>query len=148
MVTTESDFEEFIELLNANNVEYLIVGAYAMAYYGVPRYTKDLDLYIRPTAENAAKIMQSLEQFGMGNVGLQATDFCQEERVIQLGVAPIRIDLVTSIPGVIWETAWANKSSVHYGDIPTFVIGRKEFVASKRACGREQDIADLKAMGE
>jgi hypothetical protein len=148
MVTVEPDFREFLELLNEEQVEALIVGGYAMAYHGVPRYTKDLDLYVHPTADNAAKIMRVLERFGMGSIGLTLSEFCKEDRVIQLGVAPVRIDLVTSIPGVRWERAWNNKVSVLYGDVPTFVIAKDDLIASKKVLGRKVDLADLEALGE
>jgi hypothetical protein len=119
-----------------------------MAYYGVPRYTKDPDPHVHPAADNAAKIMRALERFSMGNIGLTLTDFCVENRVIQLGVAPVKIDLVTSIPGVSWERAWSNKVSVTYGVVPTFVIAKDDLIASKRALGRKVDLADLEDLGE
>ena len=148
MVTVEPDFKEFLELLNEERVEYLIVGGYALAYCGLPRYTKDLDLYVRPDAENAARILRALGKFGMGDVGLKEKDFCMEDRVIQLGVAPVRIDLITSIPGVSWERVWGNKQAAEYGGVPTFVISREDLVQSKKVLGRKVDLADLEALGE
>jgi hypothetical protein len=148
MVTVEPDFKEFLELLNEEHVEYLIVGGYALAFCGLPRYTKDLDLFIRPDAGNATRILRALGRFGMGSIGLKENDFCVEDRVVQLGVAPVRIDLITSIPGVSWERAWANKVAVQYGEVPTFVITRADLVTSKRVLGRKVDLADLEALGE
>ena len=144
----QQDFKELLKLFNAFRVEYIVVGAYALAYHGVPRYTGDIDIWIKPDSVNAEKIMAALDEFGFGSVGLIKSDFIYPEKVIQLGVPPIRIDLVTSITGVAWEEGMTGRAKGTYGDIPVFYIGRNEFITNKRAIGRKKDFADLEALGE
>jgi len=142
----EKDFRDFVCLLNKHEVEYLIVGAYALGYHGVPRATLDFDVYVRPTPENAAKISRALEEFGF--VGLDRRDLAEPGKVVMMGRPPMRIDLLTRISGVSWETAWANKLSGTYGEEPIFIIGKNELLANKAASGRTKDLADLEALGE
>ncbi|MBV9940416.1 MAG: hypothetical protein JO150_18090 [Acidobacteriaceae bacterium] len=104
-----NDLREFIELLNSNRVEYVVVGAFAVAWYGYPRYTADLDILIRPNKQNAERVLAALAQFGFGSLGISCEDLTTEGRVIQLGVKPNRIDLLTSISGVAFEEAWASR---------------------------------------
>lgn len=92
------DFKEFLQLLSAHNVRYLVVGGYAVAFHGYPRYTKDIDIWIENTPENASRLLQVLEEFGFGSLGLKVEDFLEPDTIIQLGYAPNRIDLLTSIP--------------------------------------------------
>jgi hypothetical protein len=140
------DFSELVALFNANNVEFLIVGAYALAFYGVPRFTGDLDLYIHPTPENAQNVIKALDEFGFRSLGYQLDDFVTSERVVQLGVAPVRIDIMTSLSGVSWELAWRNRKAGFFGESPVFFLGKEEFIANKRALGRPRDLADLDAL--
>ncbi len=144
----QPDFRELLALLNAHRVDYVIVGAHAWAYHGAPRYTGDLDIYVRPDVENARRVMTALTGFGFGATGLRESDFSVSDKVIQLGYPPVRIDLVTSLTGVSWEEVSAHKLAGKYGDLPVQYIGRQEFVANKRACGRKKDLADLEALGE
>ncbi len=144
----QPDFRELLALLNAHRVDYVIVGAHALAYYGAPRYTGDLDIYVHPGIDNARRVMIALTDFGFGATGLAESDFSTSDRVIQLGYPPVRIDLVTSLTGVSWEEVSAHKVAGEYGDLPVHYIGRQEFVANKRACGRKKDLADLEALGE
>ena len=144
----QPDFKELLELLNAQGVEYVIVGGYAVAFHGAPRYTRDLDLYVRPTAENASRILDALGEFGFGGLDLAASDFTTPDRVVQLGVPPVRVDFVTSIDGVSWERVWEHRVAGAYGDVPVMFIGRQELVANKRAAGRKTDLADAEALGE
>lgn len=142
------DFRELLASFNANGVEYLLVDGYALAHHGSPRFTGDLDLFVRPTPENAQRIMGALDAFGFGGVGLAAEDFCVPDRVIQLGRPPIRVGLLTSIDGVTWEQAAGGAEACQVDGQPVPVIGRSEFVANKRASGRPTDLADLDALGE
>src|SRR5262249_42567907 len=103
----EDDLKEFVELLNALNVHYLVVGGFAVAYYGYPRFTADLDLFIERSRENADRLLQVIERFGFGDLNLSADDFLKEDQVIQLGVPPNRIDLLTFISAVDFQEAWA-----------------------------------------
>jgi hypothetical protein len=145
---TQPDFRELLALFNAHHVEYLIVGGYALAFHGAPRFTGDLDIFVNPEATNAPRILTALEAFGFASVGLTPSDFERPDQVVQLGVPPVRIDLITSITGVSWDEAWASKVTGCYGDIPVFYIGRAQFVANKRATGRTKDVADLEVLGE
>lgn len=137
------DFKELLESFNAKNVEYVIVGAHALAHHGHIRATKDIDLYVRPSEENSRRVMAALDAFGFGNVGLSAEDFQKPGQIIQLGYPPVRIDLVTSIEGVSWEEADVGKSPGEYGREPVSFLGRAELIANKKAAGRPQDLADV-----
>ncbi len=142
-----TDFKELLELFNKHKVEYLIVGGYALAFHGAPRFTRDMDLFVRPTSDNAVRILAALDEFGFGSLDLSQDDFTTPGRVVQLGVAPIRIDIITRVTGVPWEKADAGKVPGFYADTPVFFIGRDDFIASKRATGRPKDAADIEALG-
>ena len=144
----QRDFKGLLALFNAHNVEYAIVGAYALSHYGVPRYTGDLDILIRSDAENARRILDALSEFGFGNLGLTAMDFTVLNRVIQLGYPPVRVDLLTSITGVSWQEVADNRETGIYGGVPVFYIGRAQLVKNKRLTARQKDLADLEALGE
>lgn len=144
----QRDFRELLALFNARQIDYIIVGAYALAFHGAPRYTGDLDILVRPDGENAKRILKALEEFGFGALGLTAEDFSAPEKVVQLGVAPVRIDLVTSLTGLSWEKAAAGRVKGTYGDVGVHYLGKKEFIQNKRAIGRKKDLADLEALGE
>jgi len=143
----QQDFRDLLALFNAHRVDYIIVGAHALAYHGAPRYTGDMDIFVRPHRENAKRIMEALDEFGFGSLGLAAQDFTAPNRVTQLGVAPVRIDIVTSITGVSWEEAAAGRVQGSYGDVVVHFLGRQEFILNKRALGRKKDQADLEALG-
>lgn len=145
---TQPDFRELLVLFNDRHVEYLIVGEYALAFHGAPRFTGALDLLVKPEAMNAQRILSALHAFGFASVGLTPSDFERPDPVVQLGVPPVRIDLITSITGVSWDEAWADRIAGHYGDMPVYYIGRAQFVANKRATGRTKDVADLEVLGE
>ena len=144
----QPDFKELLALFNDHRVSYLIVGGYALAFHGAPRFTGDLDILIKPDHENASRIVAALDAFGFASLGLTESDFEQPDQVIQLGVAPVRIDLITSITGVSWDEAFTGKIVSSYGDVPVHYIGRQQFVLNKRATGRKRDLADLEALGE
>lgn len=144
----ERDFKELLERFNAASVEYLIVGGYALAVHGAPRYTHDLDVYVRPTPENAARILALLNEIGFGKMGCTVEEFTRPDTILQLGEPPVRVDLLTGIQGVTWEQAVAGRIAGQYGDVPVHYLGRSEFVANKRAIGRPKDLADLAALGE
>ncbi|MEJ5376284.1 MAG: hypothetical protein WHX93_06875 [bacterium] len=144
----QQDFRDLLALLNAHNVEYMIIGAYALAYHGAPRYTGDLDLFVRPDLDNAQRILKALQQFGFASVGLKVQDFTEADRIVQLGVPPVRVDILTSITGVAWEEAASGWVEGMFGDVPVHYIGRKELIRNKRAIGRKKDLADLEAIGE
>ena len=143
----QQDFRELLALFNKHGIDYIIVGAYALGFHGVPRYTGDLDIFVKPDPANAKSIMQALREFGFGAVGLTAADFEAEERVIQLGFPPIRIDIMTSITGVSWEQAKAGMVEGRFGDLTVPYIGRDDLVSNKKALGRKRDLADLEGLG-
>ncbi len=142
----QQDFKDLLELFDAHKVDYMIVGAHALAYHGVPRYTGDMDILVRPDPENAQRILKALNGFGFGSAGLTAEDFTSPDRVVQLGVAPVRIDIVTSITGVSWKQAVAGRVQGKYGDVGVYFIGKEEFILNKRALNRKKDQADLEAL--
>jgi hypothetical protein len=144
----QKDFRDLLALFNARKVDYIIVGAYALAYHGAPRYTGDMDILVRPDSENAKRILRALEEFGFGSLGLKVKDFATLDKVVQLGVAPVRIDIVTSLTGVSWEDVDAGRVAGTYGGLKVYYIGKREFTLNKRALGRKKDLADLEAIGE
>ena len=144
----ERDFKELLALLNSHQVEYLVVGAYALAFHGAPRFTGDLDVFVKPDAPNSERLIAALVDFGFGSLGLSPQDFQKPNQVIQLGVPPVRIDLITSITGVSWQEATAGGVAAELDGVPVRFIGRNELVINKRAAGRKKDIADLEALGE
>lgn len=144
----QSDFKELLALFNAQKVDYIIVGAYALASYGSPRYTGDIDILVHPDPENAERILRALNQFGFGSLELTVEDFTSLDRIIQIGVIPVRIDLVTSLTGVSWEEAISGRVAGAYGDLEVYYLGKEQFIRNKRALGRKKDLADLEAMGE
>ena len=143
----QPDFKDLLALFNKHHVEYLIAGAYALAYHGAPRFTGDIDLLVRSNEENAARILKALEEFGFGSVGITTEDLVKPAMVIQLGVAPARVDLLTSLTGVSEEEAFAGRVPGLYGEVSVHYLGREEFIANKRALGRRKDLADLEALG-
>ena len=144
----QPDFKELFELFNAQGVEYLIVGGHALAFHGAPRFTGDLDLLIPTDTDNATRVLSALKTFGFGSMDLSVADLTTAGRVVQLGVPPVRVDLLTSIDGVSWRDAWNGKEKGTYGGTPVYFIGRREFIANKRAARRLRDLGDLEALGE
>jgi len=145
---THQDFRELLELFVAHEVEFLLVGAHALAYHGAPRFTGDLDIWVRPEPENADRILAALSAFGFGGLNLRPEDFVEPRQVIQLGVPPVRIDFLTSLTGLTWEGAFEGRVPGELGGVPVDYLGRDQLVANKRATGRRQDLADLDSLGE
>ena len=137
------DSKEFIQSLSDNHVRYLVIGGYAVALHGYPRYTKDMDVWIEMSPENAANIVQALGQFGFGSLGLQAADFLVPDQVIQLGYPPNRIDLISTPPGVDFESCYASRVEVVIDEVTVNFIDLDNLKKSKKASGRLQDLADL-----
>ncbi len=144
----QRDFKELLASFNAHGVEYVVVGAHALAFHGAPRYTQDLDIYVRPTGENAVRVLAALADFGFRSLDLTPADFASPGMIVQLGVAPVRVDLITSLPGVSWEEVDAGKSGGTYGDVPVYYIGREQFIANKKVAGRPKDLADIDAVSQ
>ncbi|WP_069133545.1 DUF6036 family nucleotidyltransferase [Rhodohalobacter halophilus] len=140
------DFKEFIKLLHDHNVQYLIVGGYAFAIHAEPRFTKDLDVFIRSDHHNASKLMGVLKDFGFGSLDLKLNDFTESDQVIQLGYAPLRIDILTGISGIEFDDAWKNKVVGQYDGQETYFIGKDDLRKNKLASGRPSDIVDAEKL--
>jgi hypothetical protein len=143
----QEDFKELLRLFNEKRVEYLIVGGYALAFHGCPRFTGDIDVYVQPEKDNAKKILEALCEFGFGGIGLSASDFLQPDKVIQLGVPPVRIYIITSITGVSPQKAFEQAASGAYDNVPVKFLSRECLILNKKASGRQKDLADLEALG-
>lgn len=137
---------ELLALLIAHHVEFLVAGGHAVAFHGYPRFTEHLDLYVRADPTHAARIMASLEAFGFGQIGLTVDDFVADDRVIQLGRAPNRVDLLTRLWGVEFEQAWARRAQASIDQIPIAFLSRADLILNKRATARPQDLADVTAL--
>jgi len=148
MVELARDFDEFFSSLIAHGVEFLIVGGYALAFHGAPRFTGDIDVFVRPTLANAGRLIAALEAFGFPTGDLEASRLIEPSRLLQMGVEPVQIHVMADISGVAWEEAWAGHEVARCGSHDLPFIGRREFVLNKRASGRMKDLADLEALGE
>ncbi len=137
------DFKEFIQLLNANEVRYLVIGGYAVAFHGHPRYTKDIDILIWAHPSNAERVVDTLRDFGFESLGLAVDDFLDEKAVIQLGYAPNRIYLIMGAPGVEFETCYENRVEEEIEGISISFIDLENLKKAKSASGRLQDLADV-----
>lgn len=138
-----SDFKEFAQLLNAHGVEYLVVGGYALAAHGHPRYTGDLDVWYRSDPANLARLESVLKAFGFGAFGITSSDLSSPGNVLQLGYPPRRIDLLADIDGVEFTDCWIRRDKVEWDGVTLPLIGLADFKANKRASGRLKDLADL-----
>jgi hypothetical protein len=140
------DYRDMLSALSAEGAEYLVVGAYALAAHGLPRATGDLDLWVRPTPENAHRVWRALISFGAPLQNLTVEDLQTEEIVFQIGVAPCRIDLMTSIEGVTFDEAWSGHTDITVEGLHLPVIGRDDLIKNKKATGRIQDLADAERL--
>ena len=146
----DKDLRELLALFRSRDVEFLVVGGYAVAFHGHPRLTDDLDLFVRPDIANGERIVQALREFGFGSLELTPEDFRADDRVIQLGRAPNRVDLLTRLYGVEFPGAWSRRVAAHLDDAEVWIIGCDDLIRNKRATGRTQDLADaefLERMG-
>jgi hypothetical protein len=137
------DFRDLFAALNTAGAEYLLVGGYALAYHHAPRSTGDLDVWVRATPENAARVHRALAAFGAPLRDLTEADLATPGILFQVGVPPVRIDVLTAIDGVTFDEAWPERIATRYGDQPIHVIGRRQLVVNKRASGRPRDLLDL-----
>jgi hypothetical protein len=147
-MTLLPDWREFIELLNAHGVDYVIVGAWARAFHGIPRSTGDIDFFVRRSPENAQRLVLVLNQFGFGSLDIKPDDFLAPERILQLGIDPYRIDIITNISGVSFEEAWGERVTGEIDGIPAMFLSLRLFKRNKQAAGRAKDLADLDALPE
>jgi hypothetical protein len=142
----QKDYEEFFGLLNANGVKYLIVGAHAVAFHARPRATKDIDILHDTTPQSATALLKTIRDFFGGyDMQLTADDLCNPESIVQLGVAPVRIDLMGGIAGIpSFEDAWAGRVKGKYGNVDVWYIALDDLMENKEAAGRDQDRVDVK----
>ena len=139
----ERDLREFIELLNAHEVRYLVVGAHAVAFHGRPRYTADIDFFVDSSPENAQRISDTLQEFGLGDIGVSSAEFTAPDLIVQLGIEPNRVDIMTSISGVTFNEAWRSRAHGELDGLPVQFISKELLKRNKAAVGRKQDLADL-----
>lgn len=142
----ERDYEDLLKLFNRHKVRYCVIGAYAVAFYAKPRYTKDMDILIDPDAKNAKKILEALNKFGFKGIGLSVKDFIKKGRIVQLGYEPIRVDIITSIRGIDFKKIWNNRKNGIYGRQKINFVALKDLIKIKKTSKRKQDQADLEVL--
>jgi hypothetical protein len=142
------DFNEFCGLLNARGVEFVIVGAHALAFHGAPRFTGDLDILVRPTESNAQRLLQAIGEFGFPTNSLSVAKIVSPRSIIEMGVVPVQIHVMSQIDGVTWDEVWASREVGPLGTRGVAFIGREAFLRNKRAAGRPKDLADIEALRE
>ncbi|NLI76025.1 MAG: hypothetical protein GX442_06225 [Candidatus Riflebacteria bacterium] len=140
------DYQEMLSALHDAGVEFILVGAYALAAHGFPRLTMDMDIWVRPTADNAAKVIQALQRFGAPLQGVTARDFEDEETVFQIGVAPRRVDLLAGLTGLRFDEAWLVAPTVEIAGLPLRVLSRSDLIRNKKALGRPKDLEDIRVL--
>jgi hypothetical protein len=136
------DFKDLFKTFNDCRVEYLVIGAHAVMFHARPRFTKDLDVWVNPTKENAARVWEALQKFGAPMKDVKVESFTDRQLVYQIGVEPNRIDIMMGTPGIEFDEAWTNHVQSTYGDVPIGIIGRVELLKTKLATGRPQDLLD------
>lgn len=142
-MSANSDFKDLLRGFNAAGVEYLIVGAHAVMIYTEPRYTKDIDIWVRRSPANAERVFRALAEFGAPLRDATPSDFTNPDVVFQIGVAPNRIDVMMDVEGVTFDEAWSNKTESSYDGVPVHFLGKAELIRAKRASARPQDLLDL-----
>jgi Nucleotidyl transferase of unknown function (DUF2204) len=148
-MTFAKDFEDFIKLLNQHEVEYMVVGGYALAFHGKPRHTGDLDIWIKISEKNASRMLQVLKDFGMSAMGFKKGDFLKPGYITQIGYPPLRIDILNSIDGVEFNEAVKHMNRIEIEkDLPLNYIGLNDFIKNKQASGRMQDLADIQEINK
>jgi hypothetical protein len=140
----EKDFRDFLRLLGAKKVKYLIVGGFAYSYHAEPRYTKDIDILVEASKENGTRVVAAITEFWGMEPGVIAADFLQRDMIIQLGFVPVRIDIITACAGIEFPSAWKNRVRAKYGDINVFFISLEDLIKNKKAVGRDRDLLDAK----
>ena len=138
-----SDYRELFKILNKHRVKYLVVGAYAVIFYTEPRYTKDIDIWVEPALKNAEKLYKALGEFGAPLKDISAKDFADKRTIYQIGVAPVRIDIITSISGSTFTEAWKDRRKTKYADVSINIIGVKDLIRAKKKAGRPLDLNDI-----
>ncbi len=138
-----SDFSDLLRIFNANRVKYLVIGGYAVVQYTEPRFTKDLDIWVSTDAANAEAVFKSLREFGAPLEDLTVEDFSEDGYFFQMGISPLRVDILMGIPGAVFEECWSRRNDVDFDGLTVHFISKKDLIASKRASGRPQDLIDV-----
>lgn len=141
-----SDFSDLLRIFNDHNVKYLVIGGYAFIQYAEPRYTKDLDLWVSTDPVNAEAVYHALREFGAPLLGLTEADFVEEGSFYQMGVPPVRVDVLMGIPGVDFASAWDNRAIIDFDDLPVPFISKDDLIKAKRAAGRPRDLQDAELL--
>ncbi len=141
------DFEEFLQLLNDEMVEYVIVGGYAVAFHGYVRATQDIDLFFRNSEKNILRIQKALLSFGISTTSEQLLEFKDPGSILRMGLPPVKIEMINSISGLSFNEVWENRNSGHYGTVPVNFISFEHLLKNKRESGRPKDIADIDELG-
>ena len=141
------DFSDFIAALNNNEVDFVIVGAYALAFHGYPRATGDIDFWVKPTKKNGEGVLRALREFGFGDLAITVEEIISG-KIVQLGYPPVRIDIISKLTGVSPEDIWSNRQAGSFGEHSVFYIGKSLYIKNKRALARHKDLADLELLGE
>ena len=142
----KSDYEEILRIFNEYKVKYLIVGAYAVIYYTEPRYTKDIDIWVKPDKKNAVKVYQALKEFGAPLTKVSVEDFTNKDLIYQIGVAPVRVDIIMSLPEIDFDTAWKRRKRIRYGNILVNILNINDLIKVKSKLKRPNDILDLEKL--
>lgn len=140
---TNLDFRDLFRCLNDEGARYLVAGAYAVIFHTEPRFTKDLDIWIDPTRENAKRVWDALARFGAPLSGVATEDFCDPELVYQVGVEPNRFDILMAVKGLAFEDAWERRVQSTYVGEPIAILGLEDTIRAKKSAGRPQDLIDL-----
>lgn len=138
-----SDFSDLLQIFNAREVKYLVIGGYAVVQYAEPRFTKDLDILISTEPVNAQAVYAALREFGAPLTGLSPKDFSEEGFFFQIGVSPVRVDVLMGIPGIHFDECWNRRMEVDFDGLKVIFISKQDLIASKRAAGRPQDLLDV-----
>ena len=141
-----SDFSDLLNLFKAKQVKYMVIGGYAVIQYTEPRFTKDLDLWISTHPENAEAVFDALKEFGAPLEGMSPNDFSEEGYFYQMGMPPVRVDILMGIPGVRFDEAWERRKEIQFDDVTVAMISKQDLIAAKRAAGRPQDLIDADSL--
>ncbi len=141
-----SDFSDLLRIFNANHVRYLVIGGYAVVQYAEPRFTKDLDVWISTDSANAEAVFKALREFGAPLIDLTANDFSEEGYFFQMGIPPVRVDLLMGIPGPDFEECWSRRLEVDFDGLKVNFISKQDLIVAKRASGRPQDLLDADSL--
>lgn len=141
-----SDYKDLLKLLNKHKARYLIVGAYAVIYYTEPRYSKDIDIWIEPKKENAKKVFAALKEFGAPLRGMSEEDFAKKTQIYQMGVAPVRVDIIMGVGDLEFAAAWKYKVKASLENIKVNIIGREQLIQIKKKVSRPSDLLDIEVL--